>query len=229
MRAVFFDLDGTLVGLPDDFAALFESALRDHDVRANEERHEYYLDALFDYLDECHAEPYRAAMADLCDEFDLDPSAESLAETYTEREAAATTLGPGVREALDALAAPDAATPDTVLGVLTNGGARCQHRKLEHHGIADYFDAVVVSGAVGAGKPDTEIFAAAKDAVPADQYVFVADDLERDVLPAQEVGFTGIYLVDEGDFDGNREYEQADETISSLREVPDVLDSEPVG
>ena len=246
MRAIFFDLDGTLVGLPDDFADLFESALQEHGVSANSEHHECYTDAFFDYLGECHAEPYRAAMADLRAEFDLEPSAEALAESYIRREAAATTLGPGVREALDELAAPDAANPDTVLGVLTNGGARCQHRKLEHHGIADYFDAVVVSGTVGAGKPDPEMFAAAKDAVPADQYVFVADDLERDVLPAQEAGFTGIHLADESGSDDDRavepddartgetdddraDDERADETVSSLREVPDVLDSEPVG
>lgn len=232
MRAVFFDLDGTLVELPDDFAALFESALREHGVRADAERHEYYLDAFFDYLGECHSEPYRAAMADLRAEFDLEPSAEALAESYTGREASATTLGPGVREMLDALDSPDAlaATSDIALGVLTNGGARAQRRKLEHHGLADDFDAVIVSGEVGAGKPDSAIFAAATEAIPADEYVFAADDLERDVLPAQEAGFTGIYLAEEGEPDSVRmdtpDDEQADETVTSLREVPDVLDRE---
>ena len=222
MRAVFFDLDGTLVELPDDFAGLFETALADHDVRADEDCHEHYLEAFFDYLGECHSDPYRAAMADLRAEFDLGPSAETLAETYTRREAAATVLRPGASEALDALGAGDSGdTADTVLGVLTNGGARAQHRKLEYHGIADAFDAVVVSGAVGAAKPDAEIFAAAKEAIPADEYVFVADDLERDVLPAQEAGFMGVY-VPEDDREA-KDASNADETVESLRAVPDSL------
>lgn len=218
VQAVFFDLDGTLVELPDDFAALFESALAEYGVSADAERREYYFEAFFDHLGECHPEPYRMAMADLRAAFDLEPSAEELAETYVEREAAATTLRPGVREALDALA--ESADPDCRLGVLTNGGARAQRRKLEYHDIADQFVAVVVSGDVGAGKPDPAIFAAARDALPADEYVFVADALERDVLPAQEAGFTGIHLADEvKTADAN----EANEIVFSLREVPGVL------
>lgn len=213
MRAVFFDLDGTLVDLPDDFAGLFESTLREFGVAADPDRHEFYLDAFFGYLRECHSEPYRAAMADLREEFALEPTAESLAESYVGRETAATDLRPGVHDALDA--------PDCPLGVLTNGGARVQSAKLTHHEIAGYFDAVVVSGDVGAGKPDPAIFQAAQVAIPADEYVFVADDLERDVLPAQEAGFTGVHLADEHEDTGGGN--RADETISSLREAPDVL------
>ncbi|MFC4449384.1 HAD family hydrolase [Halorussus aquaticus] len=219
MRAVFFDLDGTLVELPDDFAALFEAALADHGVRADAERRDYYFDAFFDHLAACHAEPYRAAMADLRAAYDLDPSAEALAETYTQREAAATDLRPGVGEALDALAAADCA-----LGVLTNGGARAQRRKLARHDLAGYFDAVVVSGDVGADKPDPEIFAAARDAVSADEYAFVADDLERDVRPAQDVGFTGVYVTedvaDEGERSAESRERRPDATVTSLRDVP---------
>jgi FMN phosphatase YigB (HAD superfamily) len=246
MRAVFFDLDGTLVSLPDDFAGLFEAALADHGVRADAERREHYFEAFFDHLEACRGDPYRAAMADLCAAFDLDPDPAALAEAYVEREAAATDLRPGVREALDALAGessgaaaagsssageaePSDSTADTALGVLTNGGADAQRRKLAHHGIADYFDAVVVSGAVGASKPDDAIFAAATDALPADDHVFVADDLERDVLPAQREGFTGVYVAeDDGAKEANGEREEdgamrADFTVSSLRDVPGLL------
>ncbi|NEU57475.1 HAD family hydrolase [Halorussus sp. MSC15.2] len=222
MRAVFFDLDGTLVELPDDFAALFEAALADHGVRADAERHEFYTDALFDHLGACHDEPYRAAMADLRAAYDLDPSASALAETYTQREAAATDLRPGVRDALDALAAGDC-----TLGVLTNGGARAQRRKLAHHDLSGYFDAVVVSGDVGAGKPDPDIFAAARDAIPADEYAFVADDLERDVRPAQDVGFTGVHVTedvaDEGERSAESRERRPDVAVTSLRDVPDLF------
>jgi FMN phosphatase YigB (HAD superfamily) len=230
MRAVFFDLDGTLVALPEDFAAVFRQALHDHDLRADAERRERFTEALFDHLDECRADPYRGAMADLCAEFDLDAAPGELAESYVEREVAATTLRPGVREALDALGdSPDGAveSPDSTanasvaLGVLTNGGSRAQRRKLAHHGVTDVFEAVVVSGDVGAAKPDAEIFGAAREAIPADEYVFVADDLERDVLPAQRAGFTGVYLSEakESDEPGDATG-RADEVVASFRELP---------
>jgi putative hydrolase of the HAD superfamily len=74
------------------------------------------------------------------------------------------------------------------LGVLTNGGARGQRRRLAVHDLIHCFEAVVVSAEIGAGKPDPEIFAAARDAIPADEPVFVADDLDRDVRPAQREG-----------------------------------------
>ncbi|WP_162224136.1 HAD family hydrolase [Halorussus salinus] len=224
MQAVFFDLDGTLVALPDDFGALFEEALSSHGVRADAERHEYFTEAFFDHLGDCRADPYRAAMADLREEFALGPPAEQLAESYAEREAAATELRPGARDALDALAGGER---PVALGVLTNGGGRGQRRKLAVHGLADYFEAVVVSAEVGAGKPDPEIFAAARDAIPADEYAFVADDLDRDVRPAQRAGFTGVY-VGERDGDGNADGGTAsaddpvrpDHRVGSLREVP---------
>ncbi|UPV99089.1 HAD family hydrolase [Halorussus gelatinilyticus] len=238
MRAIFFDLDGTLVALPDSFAELFAAALADHGVRADDERHEFFTEAFFERLDDCHPEPYRAAMSDLGEAFGLDAPAEELAESYAEREAAAIELRVGARETLDALAAAESAESaaadstatdstagptDTAvaLGVLTNGGGRGQRRKLAVHGLADYFEAVVVSAEVGAGKPDPEIFAAARDAVPADEYVFVADDRDRDVRPAQRAGFTGVYVGESETEDANvDDAERPDHCVESLREVP---------
>ena len=213
MRAVFFDLDGTLVELPGDFEAVFREALADHRVSADPEHHEYYSEAFFGYLDECHPKPCRAAMVDLRAEFDFVPDFEDLADAYVEHEVAGTAVAPGTAEALDAL--------DSPLGVLTNGATASQRTKLEHHGLAEYFDATIISGEVGAAKPDPEIFAAAREAISADEYVFVADDLERDVLPAQKAGFTGVHFAEDDPESGAS---RADATVSSLRDVPRVLD-----
>ncbi|WP_132057402.1 HAD family hydrolase [Halorussus amylolyticus] len=212
MRAVFFDLDGTLVELPDDFADLFHDAMADVGVSTDDDHHEFYTEAFLEYFEECHPEPYRAAMADLCEEFGFVPDFDELAAAYVETEVARTELRPGARDVLSAFDAP--------LGVLTNGAENVQRRKLDHHDLADEFDEAVVSGAVGAAKPDSDIFAAAEDAIPADEHVFVADDLERDVVPAQNAGFTGVYVAADPEDGAAR----ADATVSSLREVPNVLE-----
>jgi len=212
MRAVCFDLDGTLVELPADFESVFEGALSNAGVSVEPGHHEYYTEVVFEYLDECHPEPVRAAMADLCEEFNFVADFDALASAYVDREVAETDLRPGAREALDALDCP--------IGVLTNGSERIQRRKLERHDLADRLDAVVVSGDVGAAKPDPEIFAAARNRLPAEEHVFVADDLGRDVLPAQAAGFTGVYLAADPDDGADR----ADAVVESLGEVPEAVD-----
>ncbi|MFC4548940.1 MULTISPECIES: HAD family hydrolase [Halorussus] len=217
MDAVFFDLDGTLVDLDGTYDAVFETALTDCGVTPRPEHGERYNEAFFEYFGECRSDPYREAMADLREAFDLDPTAEALADALVAAELERTELRPGAREVLDALDAPD-----RPLGVLTNGAGPVQRRKLDRLGVADRFDVVVASCEVGAGKPDPEIFAAAKRALPADGYVFVADDLERDVLPAQQSGFAGVYLRNEADDEAYVEA-NADHAVESLREVPAVL------
>ena len=217
MRAVHFDLDGTLVELSTDYGDVFEAALADVGVDAAAEHAEHYTNAFRGYFVECHPNPYRPAMADLREAFDLQPTVEELADALVARELAATELRPGVREVLDALDAPDCS-----LGVLTNGVKDVQRGKLARNDIADRFDAIVVSGAVGAAKPEPEIFAAAEEALPADERVFVADDLERDVVPAQQAGFTGVYLADADDDECVND--RADHAVSSLGEVPTVLE-----
>ncbi|WP_158057696.1 HAD family hydrolase [Halorussus halophilus] len=213
MQAIHFDLDGTLVALPDDYRALFDRALAAYDIEATDEQHECYTESFFEYFGDCHPEPYRAGMTELRESFDLDPTGAQLAERYCEQEVAATDVRAGVRETLDQLDAP--------LGVLTNGAERTQSAKLEAGNIAEYFDSVVVSGGVGAAKPDAAIFETARESLSADEHVFVADDLERDVLPAQEVGFTGVYLADG---EPENRAERADATITSIRDVPGVLE-----
>lgn len=212
MGAIYFDLDGTLVEPDTNYRTLFDNALATHEIEATDEHHECYIESFLDHFGDCHPEPYRAGMETLRESFDLDPTGRELAASYVEREIEATGVRDGVRETLDRFDAP--------LGVLTNGAARAQRAKLEDSDLLEYFETVVVSGDVGAAKPDEAIYAAAESALPADEHVFVADDLERDVLPAQEAGFTGVYLVGE---DEENVSERADATITSIRDVPDVL------
>ena len=82
------------------------------------------------------------------------------------------------------------------LGLITNGPADVQRAKLAATGLGAWFDAVVISGEVGVGKPDPHIFAralAALDASP-QTAIMVGDNLERDVVGARAAGMRGVWL-----------------------------------
>lgn len=83
------------------------------------------------------------------------------------------------------------------LGLLTNGPADIQRLKLDQSGLADYFDAVVISGEVGVGKPSAEAFGRVLDAlsVGPDDAVMVGDSWERDVRGALSAGIAPIWVA----------------------------------
>jgi putative hydrolase of the HAD superfamily len=96
----------------------------------------------------------------------------------------------------DAAGALDALGDRFALAVVTNGASCLQREKLEASGLADHFDCVVVSGEVGAGKPDPAVFVHALrtlDAKP-EEAVMVGDNLRNDVDGALAVGLRAVWM-----------------------------------
>jgi putative hydrolase of the HAD superfamily len=86
------------------------------------------------------------------------------------------------------------------LAVISNGDSGQQRRKLERTGIASRFESVVISGDLGVSKPHPEIFERSLQelGVAAEEAVYIGDHLEADALGAQEVGMRAIWLAREG-------------------------------
>jgi putative hydrolase of the HAD superfamily len=103
-------------------------------------------------------------------------------------------LLPGARELLDDLAR------DHRLALVTNGASCLQREKLEASGLADRFDAVVVSGDLGTRKPDPAVFRHALELLGArpDEAVMVGDSPERDIDGARACGIPGVLVHGEG-------------------------------
>lgn len=202
MAACYVDLDGTLIEYDAPFAEIYAEALER--LGCEPRQREVYSEAFFTALGDA-PDPFAAAIAET--DVDVDPAAfgEAMIAAETENVRAV----PGAREVLEALAA------DHRLGVLTNGVGRAQRSKLEAAGLAGYFEAVVVSGEVGARKPEPEIFRIAEDRLPGESYAFVADDPERDDRPAVDVGWRGVYVGDERPGDVTR--------VRALEDVPQAL------
>jgi putative hydrolase of the HAD superfamily len=83
-----------------------------------------------------------------------------------------------------------------LLAIVTNGASDTQREKLAILGIADLFDAIIVSGEVGAAKPDPRIFevALATLEVDAADAVHVGDSLRLDVGGALAAGIHAVWL-----------------------------------
>ena len=83
------------------------------------------------------------------------------------------------------------------VGLLTNGPADIQRLKLNQTGLSACFDAVVVSGEVGVGKPSPEGFQLALDAlaVRPEEAVMVGDSWERDVTGALGAGMSAVWVA----------------------------------
>lgn len=84
------------------------------------------------------------------------------------------------------------------LALVTNGGAADQRAKIDRHAVDRRFDAVLVEGEVGFGKPDPRIFRLALQRleVPAADAWMVGDDLPWDIAGAQAVGIHGVWARD---------------------------------
>jgi putative hydrolase of the HAD superfamily len=82
------------------------------------------------------------------------------------------------------------------LALLTNGASRGQRDKIERFNLAPLFDAILIEGEVGFGKPDSRIYTRALHAldVDASQAWMVGDNLEWDVDGPQRQGIAGIWI-----------------------------------
>ena len=125
-----------------------------------------------------------------------DPLALAMAEDYAARRREAMRLFPDALATLEHFRAAGAA-----LGLVTNGDARQQRDKIDRHGLARFFEVIVIEGEFGAGKPDEVVYRhalAALRTAPA-AAVMIGDHLEFDVEGSQRAGLRGIWLDRAGD------------------------------
>jgi putative hydrolase of the HAD superfamily len=81
------------------------------------------------------------------------------------------------------------------LGVITNGGFEWQQQTLRSLGLASFFDTVLISDAEGLRKPDSRIFARALERceVNPGEALFVGDHPEIDVAGATAAGLIAVW------------------------------------
>ena len=89
----------------------------------------------------------------------------------------------------------------SLTGLVTNGHPTFQRRKLERFDLARHFDAILIEGEWGVGKPDPSIFREALSRMNArpESAWMVGDNLEADIAGAQAVGMTAVWIDHAGE------------------------------
>jgi len=113
------------------------------------------------------------------------------------------------------------------LALLTNGAAAAQRKKITRFEITDLFDAILVEGELGFGKPDERVYRRALDALgvkPADAWM-VGDNLEWDVAAPQKLGMTGVWIDARGRGVPEQSPVRPDHIVRSLSEIRSLMKS----
>jgi len=103
------------------------------------------------------------------------------------------------------------------LGIITNGPAGWQGRKIDAVGLAPLFDTIVISGNEGVEKPDPRIFALAMDRceVVATESMFVGDHPLADIGGARSAGMTPVWA--------RKDYWEVPEDVARIDRISEVL------
>jgi len=216
-RAVFFDLDDTLI----DRAGAFERYLEDLLSRypsafARERRNEEV--ATLRALDGRGYTERALFFRQVTLAFPgLSLTPEALWEDFAHRLPSFIQPQPGIRALVEWV------KQHGPVAVVSNGSSRMQRAKLARAGLADVLPDVFLSGEVGASKPDPRIFSVALAHVgcaPA-EVLHVGDDPLRDIAGAAGVGLASCWVSGGRDWPG----EQPPPTfrVSRVEELTQVL------
>ena len=202
-KAVFFDLDETLIRHDTPVTELFQSAcrqvlsvpsgpswdrftqpLRQHAGQLWQDiaRHRGRGEAAFRSM-------FRDALLHVGD----DPAlAEPMVDTFLTVVVESTGPTVGAHAVLDALAAAGIAT-----GIITNGFSFLQKRKAQAHGLTERVRFVLTSEDAGAHKPDPRIFRRALDEIGIDAHDcwHVGDHRDNDVAGALDAGLGAVWFA----------------------------------
>ena len=107
---------------------------------------------------------------------------------------------------------------DRKLGIISNGNVSRQRAKLEHSGILDRFEVVVISAEFGCAKPDARIFNTACEIAgeKTSDSIHIGDNLIADIAGAAGAGLKAVWV--------NRTDARASESVTSeIKELTDLI------
>ncbi|MEO1013294.1 MAG: HAD family hydrolase, partial [Bacteroidota bacterium] len=92
------------------------------------------------------------------------------------------------------------------LGIITDGRSSTQRTKISALGLSKIVDKIVISGEIGSEKPNETNYRIIEETFPGFDYIYIADNLRKDFITPNRLGWNSIGLVDNGSnmhFDGH--------------------------
>lgn len=203
-RAVFFDMDDTLLDTSSGVQESWEIACREVAPLLGCEwkavREAIIQDMMAFWRDEAAVEHWRTRLVDAREHViagtfttrGWDPAlVKPLSDRYGFERESRLALFTDAVETLEALRAKGFRT-----GLLTNGPSNMQRDKIRRFDLARHFDVVVIEGEFGKGKPHPEVFAHALSCVGAQpgEAWHVGDNLYADVGGAKAAGLHAAWI-----------------------------------
>ncbi|WP_299362320.1 HAD family hydrolase [Winogradskyella sp.] len=84
------------------------------------------------------------------------------------------------------------------LAIITDGRVNTQTAKIEALGIKEFLSKIVISEAIGSEKPNELNYRAVETALPAKTYYYIGDNIKKDFLTPNKIGWKTIGLIDNG-------------------------------
>jgi putative hydrolase of the HAD superfamily len=240
IRGVIFDLGSTLIRFEDDWSEVLEESSQA--LAKQLERDGYHLDGksfteafMQEIQDSYHVRdrdwverPTSSLLRKVLSRFGhtevTDESIErAVFQFYNVSEARWVPMD-GVYEVLNELRAKD-----LFLGLISNAGDEGNvQRLIDNAELRSYFEPILISAAMGIRKPNPKLFEIVLETwdLPAHQVVMVGDNLEADILGAQNAGVHQIWLTAQADTPPDRAQTSVivpEATAVAITEVPDLL------
>lgn len=111
------------------------------------------------------------------------------------------------------------------LTVVSNGFVEVQYYKVEHSGLKDYFQHIVLSEEVGIQKPQPRIFEVAleKNGLCADEVLMIGDSYSSDIQGAKNAGIDQLWISPLPTSPLREEEKTATFIVHSLAEIYDIV------
>ncbi|WP_276166270.1 HAD family hydrolase [Zobellia alginiliquefaciens] len=84
------------------------------------------------------------------------------------------------------------------LALITDGRSKTQRTKLAALGIEEYFDKIIISEEIGSEKPDENNYLAIEKTFKNHRYCYIADNVRKDFISPNKLGWDSIGLIDNG-------------------------------
>ena len=215
IKAVIFDLDGTLLNRDESVMKFIDSQYQRLHKWVNHIPKEEYITRFIE-LDNRGYVWKDKVYQQLTEEFDIKGITwEQLLQDYISRFKDNCVAFPNLFNLLEELS-----NKQLILGMITNGMGQFQMDNIKALGIEKYFKAILVSEWEGLKKPDPNLFLRALNQlnVSPNHSVYVGDHPENDVKAARQVGMKGIWKKDTQWSNVSAEF-----IIDDLMELPSLI------